>query len=246
MENQPSTDGEKGWSQILTLALNLPFVKVDRTAFLRNELSRYCSNEEIHIAIEQSPLKVLSKKQIDKIANGCIKYHTTLVCGASAVAGLLGGFAMAATIPADIVQYYGHVLTLIQKLLYLYGYPEISNEKGEIDDETANIFTIFMGVMLGCKVANDAAKELAKAVAKGVSKNILNMAVKKSATFQLMKQIGKWIGVNLTKKTASNWAGKFIPLIGAPISGAITYFSFNPMAELLKKHLDEQYEILAI
>lgn len=52
-----------------------------------------------------------------------------------------GGFAMAATIPVDIAQYYGYMLRATQKLLYLYGFPEIGvTEKGKkFDTETLNI-----------------------------------------------------------------------------------------------------------
>ena len=39
---------------------------------------------------------------------------------------------MVATIPADIIQYYSYTLRTTQKLLYLYGFPEIgSDEEGE-------------------------------------------------------------------------------------------------------------------
>jgi len=36
---------------------------------------------------------------------------------------------MAATIPADIVQYYGYTLRAMQKLLYLYGFSEIESDE---------------------------------------------------------------------------------------------------------------------
>ena len=37
-------------------------------------------------------------------------------------------------------------------------------------------------------------------------------------------------------------AGKVIPLIGAPISAALTYWTFKPMASKLKKQLDNNLE----
>ena len=62
--------------------------------------------------------------------------------GISLALGAPGGVAMVATLPADIAQYYGYMLRAIQKLLYLYGFPEINVENGvNIDDETMNLIT---------------------------------------------------------------------------------------------------------
>ncbi len=38
---------------------------------------------------------------------------------------------MVATIPADIIQYYSYTLRTTQKLLYLYGFPEIGSDEEE-------------------------------------------------------------------------------------------------------------------
>ena len=100
------------WNKVLSGAMALPFVEVDRESFLRKELALYCNIGELNIAVNESPTKVLNEKQISRIANGCIKYHLVLVCSASALAGLPGGWALAGTIPADIAQFYGHVLSI--------------------------------------------------------------------------------------------------------------------------------------
>ena len=50
----------------------------------------------------------------------------------SVALGAPDGWVMVATIPADIIQYYSYTLRTTQKLLYLYGFPEIgSDEEGE-------------------------------------------------------------------------------------------------------------------
>lgn len=60
-----------------------------------------------------------------------------------------GGWAMVATIPADIAQYYGYLLRATQKLLYLYGFPEIDLDEKEnkFDDGTMNTLILCFGVM---------------------------------------------------------------------------------------------------
>ena len=52
-----------------------------------------------------------------------INFERNCVSGISAALGMPGGVAMSATIPADIVQYYGYTLRAAQKLMYLYGFP---------------------------------------------------------------------------------------------------------------------------
>ncbi len=226
------------WNKTLHAAIKLPFVGIDRNEFLTKELRPYCTPEQIELALGDSPVKVLSKRQIDRIANGCISYHTTIVCATSALSGLPGGWFMAATVPADIAQFYGHVLALIQKLLYLYGWADLQDEKGKLSDETANTMTLFVGVMMGSREAVQGVNALAKAVAEQAVKRIPRIALTRYGFYNMAKQVGRWIGIKLTKETFAKGVGKAIPLVGAPVSAALTYWTFKPMAVRLKRQLD--------
>lgn len=68
--------------------------------------------------------------------------------------------AKAATIPADIAQYYGYMLRATQKLMYLYGFPQIDVEENcrDFDSETLNLLIRCMGVMYGGVGASNALK----------------------------------------------------------------------------------------
>ena len=226
------------WNRVLSTSVNLPLVKVDRDEFLTKELSKFCTPMEVITALNDSPLKVLSKKEIDKLANQCISYHLTMVCGTSALMGLPGGWWMAGTIPTDITQFYGHILALMQKLIYLYGWPALTNVNNQLDDESLNIMTLFVGVMMGNKLAVEA---LAKVVTQ-VSKNA-SVKISETVLAQYTIKIAQWIGINMTKESFAKGMGKVLPLVGAPISATITYYTFRPMARRLKKHLDELYDM---
>lgn len=226
------------WNKVLSTSVNLPLVKVDRDEFLTKELSKFCTPMEVITALNDSPLKVLSKKEIDKLANQCISYHLTMVCGTSALMGLPGGWWMAGTIPTDITQFYGHILALMQKLIYLYGWPALTNVNNQLDDESLNIMTLFVGVMMGNKLAVEA---LAKVVTQ-VSKNA-SVKISETVLAQYTVKIAQWIGINMTKESFAKGVGKVLPLVGAPISATITYYTFRPMARRLKKHLDELYDM---
>ena len=226
------------WNKVLETSLKLPFVNVNRDEFLTKELSKFCTPLEVITALDESPLRVLSKKEIDKLANQCIKYHLTMVCGTSALMGLPGGWWMAGSIPADITQFYGHILSLMQKLIYLYGWPALTNVNKQLDDESLNIMTLFVGAMMGNKLAVEALSKVMGQVSK-------NAGIKLSETLmaQYAIKIAQWIGVNMTKEGFAKGVGKVVPLVGAPISATITYYTFRPMARRLKSHLDDLYEM---
>ena len=226
------------WNKVLETSLRLPFVKVDRQEFLTKELSKFCTPLEVITALDDTPIKLLSKKEIDKLANLCINYHLTMVSGTSALMGLPGGWWMAGTIPTDLTQFYGHILSLMQKLIYLYGWPSLTDVNNQLDDESLNIMTLFVGAMMGNKIAVEA---LAKVVGQ-ISKNA-SIRISETLMAQYAIKIAQWIGINITRESFAKGMGKVIPLVGAPVSATITYYTFRPMARRLKKHLDELYEM---
>ena len=226
------------WNRVLENSLRLPFVKVDRQEFLSKELSKFCTPMEVMTALDDTPLKVLSKKEIDKLANQCISYHLTMVCGTSALMGLPGGWWMAGTIPTDLTQFYGHILSLMQKLIYLYGWPSLTDVNNQLDDESLNIMTLFVGAMMGNKIAVEALTKVVSQVSKGAS-----IRISETLMAQYVIKIAQWIGINMTRETFAKGVGKVIPLVGAPVSATITYYTFRPMAKRLKKHLDDLYEM---
>ena len=235
---KPTEKSVSVWGKVLSASLRLPFVKVSREEFLSKELSKFCTPMEVMTALEEGPLGVLTKKEIDKLANHCISYHLTMACGTSALMGLPGGWWMAGTIPTDITQFYGHILSLMQKLIYLYGWPDLTDVNNQLDDESLNIMTLFVGVMMGNKMAVEALAKLATQMSKEAGVKISETVVAHYAV-----KIAQWIGINMTKEGFAKGVGKVIPLVGAPISATITYYTFRPMARRLKKHLDELYEM---
>ena len=228
------------WNKVMGAALSMPGVKVDRDDFLKKELKNYCSPEQLNLAISSRPINVVSKEIIDRIANACINSHTTKVTTISAVAGIPGGFAMAGTIPADMAQYYWHVFVLAQKLAYLYGFPDLRDENGNLTDTASDMLTLFVGVMMGASAANQAIKGLAKEFAKQVVKRLPQKALTKTIYYPIIKQIAKWIGVKLTKDTFAKGLGKVIPILGGLISGGLTLATFRPSAKRLQHKLQQE------
>lgn len=225
---------------IIILGLRVPGIRVNRSDFLRKEFAKKYSSEVIEKAICQSPAKAgILPEDVDHIADSVIQYERNCVSGISAALGMPGGVAMAATIPADIAQYYGYMLRATQKLLYLYGFPEIdTEEKGhQFDSETINILTICLGVMYGAAGANKALQAMAKGLATGVEKQLLKTALIKGTIYPIVKSIAKYFNVKMTKQVFAGFFKKAIPVVGGVVGGGITYLSFKPCCEKLKASL---------
>ena len=229
---------------IILLALKVPGVKVNREDFLRKEFFKNHSQEIVDKVVETTPaLAGIPAEEVDKIADEVIKFERNAVSGISTALGLPGGVAMAATIPADIVQYYGYMLRAAQKMLYLYGFPEIitcGNEVNiKLDTETINSLTVCLGVMNGVASANNFIKGMSKALANGVEKKLINTALTKGAVFPIVRSVAKWFGVNLTKAVYAGFFKKTIPIVGGVVGGGITYATFKPCCYRLKDTLKD-------
>ncbi len=229
------------WDKVMNLALSMPMVKVDRNTFLMNEFSMYDNADQLR---DKRPIDLFDDEVIERAARGVINSHLTKATVTSTAAGIPGGLAMAATMPADIAQYYWHVLVVAQKLGYLYGWPDLLDDKGQITEGTRNVLTLFVGVMFGAQAASKLVGEIAKQVSLQAAKRLPQQALTKTMYYPVVKQVAKWIGVKMTKDTFGRCVGKAIPILGGVLSGAITAFSFKPMAEKLQKHLREEMPMM--
>ena len=235
-------DGNVDIEDVIILSLKTPGIKINRSEFLKKELMKKYPEDVIQKAIDTTPAKAgITVEEMNVIADEVIKFERNCVSGISAALGAPGGISMVATVPADIIQYYGYMLRATQKLMYLYGFPQIDvEEKGQtFDSETLNILIICLGVMYGVAGANNAIRAMATGLAKGVSKKIMTTALTKGTLYPMVKSIAKWFGVNMTKKMLAGMVQKSLPVIGGVIGGGITYLSFKPCCDKLKESLQD-------
>ncbi|KAI4442090.1 hypothetical protein FMM80_21940 [Schaedlerella arabinosiphila] len=235
-------NGEIDIEDFIIIGLQTPGIKVNRADFLQKELMKNHPQEVIDLAISHNPAYAkIQSSEVDKIADEVIKFERNCVSGISAALGAPGGVAMVATIPADLVQYYGYMLRATQKLMYLYGFPEIDTTEKEhrFDSETMNLLIICLGVMYGVQGTNAALKAMATALGKGVEKKLMKTALTKGTIYPIVKSVSKWFGVNMTKQVFSGFFKKAIPVVGGVIGGGITYLSFKPCCDKLKASLQD-------
>lgn len=153
--------------------------------------------------------------------------------------GIPGGLAMAATIPADILQFYGVTLKLAQELTYLYGAKDLWQDGQVNEDMVRNQLILYCGVMFGVTGASAGVRLLATQIAKVTLKKLPQKALTKTFWYPIIKSIGKGIGVKVTKTTLANGVSKAIPVVGGFVAGTITFVSMKPMASRLLKTLEK-------
>lgn len=230
------------WIKFLNGILKMPGARVDRVQFLQKTFS-HLSADEMRICIEEKPLKVLSEKEIDAAANSIISSHTTKVTAISAASGIPGGFAILATIPADLANYYYHVVSVGQKLGYLYGYPDMLDANERLTPDGEVMLTAFIGVMNQVAVARELIKKIAVEVSKRISEEtatrVAGKLLQKQIVSQSAEMIAKRLGTQVTTKSGGRILSKAVPLLSGVICGAMTYATFQPQAKRLHTALKD-------
>ena len=227
MENQDI------WKTIMDMAMRLPGVQVDRTSFLKDTLRRFCTKQELQLAVSGRPDMVISEGVLREIAQSVINHHVLNVTTISAAAGLPGGWGAWVALPADLGQYYWHCFVLAQKLAYLYGYPDLR----QMDGQLARTLTVFVGVMMGVAKANEAINALARQLVQTTVEKMAADGVQRAAWFQVVQNIAQALGLKLSKKKLTTLASKLIPVAGAAISGGFSFVTFKRGANRLDQQL---------
>lgn len=220
---------------IINAVVNNRAVKVDRQEFLGSLFSRADGIQEI---IDQGPIGLIDEQKIQSIAVRLVDQTTLKSSALSFASGLPGGFALAATIPVDILQFYGMSAVLAQKLMYLYNYPDMYNDDN-LTEEGRRALITFLGVMLGVSGASVAVKSISLSLATKTAKKLPQKALTKTIYYPVIKKTITALGGNITKASFAKSVSKFIPVVGGVISGALTMATLKPMGIRLQKTLHE-------
>lgn len=228
------------WSSFLNGILKMPGAKINRESFLRKTF-KDLSDEDIKISVSETPLSVIPAAEIDKAAASVINSHTAKVTGVSTLAGIPGGIGMLATIPADLANYYYHVVLVGQKLAYLYGFPDMIDNKGRLTPDGEIMLTAFIGVMNKVEIANELVKKIATEIARRLSEEtamrVAGAIFQKQIVAQTIETIANKLGTQIAAKNVGRGVAKAIPVVSGLICGGITYATFKPQAKRLHEAL---------
>ena len=226
---------------IISAAIKIPGVRVNREAFLR-EMFKNVDEDTLTTIISKGPIEAdCSRETLKKIANKILTNRTSKSTFASFVAGIPGGFAMAATIPADIVQFYGMALGMAQEIAYLYGEEDLW-ENGELSSQkVTGQLILYCGVMLGIGGASQTVRVLSSSLAKQALKKLPQKALTKTFYYPMVKSIAKVFGAHMTKEVFAKGVSKVVPILSGVVSGTLTLASMAPMGKRLIKTFEEAH-----
>lgn len=229
---------------IIEEVMKIPIVKVDRTSFLTAKFIKLATPEQMEQIIKDGPYKAgVKRKVIDNLAKSIIQKNTLSSTSVSFVAGLPGGFAMAATIPADVLQFFAVSLRLAQELAYLYGHDDLRLEEHHDTEAARDIMLVYLGVMLGVSGSASAIKFLSSGLSKAILKKLPQKALTKTLYYPIIKKVAGYIGIKLTKDSFAKSVSKVVPILGGIVSGTITYATMRPMGKKLAATLSESLEL---
>ena len=224
--------------KIIVSAIQIPGVKVNRDSFLLEVFKNEPESRRSKI-LSAGPVQAgISKSKLNQVAANVLNKRVLQSSGASFAAGLPGGLAMAATIPADTLQFFGVALKLAQEISYIYGAEDLW-ENGTVDsDRVTNQLILYYGAMLGAGGAAATVRVLSSTMAKQALKKLPQQALTKTFYYPIVKSVAKSVGVKMTKGVFAKGVSKAIPLIGGVISGGVTFASMRPMGLRLIETLE--------
>lgn len=242
MSNEQSTA-----LSLITTALQLPGVKVERNAFLletfavnpktKNPLT---SQEKMKL-LELGPISsgLATPREVKKIAEELCNKRILSSTVASFTMGLPGGLAMAATIPGDVAQFYGFTLRIAQEIAYLYDKNDLWKDGALDENEVRGELLLYLGTMLGVGGTAALLRYVTTAVAKKLATDLPKKALTKTIWYPIVKSLASYIGIKLTKDTAGKAIAKIVPILGGIVSGGITYVTLSKMSERLYLAFDK-------
>lgn len=226
---------------VISTAIQIPGVKVNRELFLRERFQNE-SPEIVEQIVKIGPVDAqVSRDTLRKMSKRLINERTLTSTGVSFMAGLPGGIAMAATIPADMVQFYGVALRMAQELAYLYGEVDLWNGQVLDNDKVTSQLILYCGVMLGAGGAAQAVRVMSSTLAKQIMKKLPQKALTKTFYYPIVKAVSKFFGVSMTKGLFAKGVSKAVPVIGGVVSGGITFATLRPMGQRLADTLDQAH-----
>lgn len=228
---------------IISGAMKVPGVKVNREEFLIKELKGKVSDEIIENSVNNGTKAAgVPVELIEKLAKNTMNSKALLTVTASFLSGLPGGLiGLLGGSSADVIQYYANFFNLAQKLMYLYGYKDIS----ELDSSQEEIMIVVLGAASGVEVANAFLKKILSETAVKWQEKVLAQQFGRSSVKivadRVMVSLGRKSATRIGEEQVAKIFGKAVPIIGGLVSGILSAATFKPMAKRLNKSLNEFY-----
>jgi len=218
---------------ILDVILKMPGLKINREEFFRRSFPK----EDTERLIEIGPASYFGQAELEKRAAQLIQNATLRSSAMSFAAGIPGGLAIAATIPADTTQFYAVALRLAQELGYLYGREELWSNQEIATKKGRETLILYLGAMLGVSGTGALLRVLSSKLSARALERIPQKALEQTIYYPLIRKVATFFGAKITKGTFARGVSKIVPVLGGALAGGITYATMKPMARRLQKEL---------
>ncbi|QGM81055.1 bacteriochlorophyll 4-vinyl reductase [Otariodibacter oris] len=220
--------------------LAMPGVKVNRREFLSKTLK--VDNDKIALLLDKGPIGsgLFTREEIAKIAKNLGNKRNWQTSSLSFASGIPGGVAMAATIPTDILQFFSFTLKIAQEIAYLYDSKDFWIDKNTIDEKVKSELMLYLGTMFGVGGAASSLRYISQVMTERLVTELPKQALTKTIWYPILKNIGQYVGIKVTKDSAVKGISKVVPILGGIVSGGITYFTINKMNNRLITELDKR------
>lgn len=225
--------------KMYSLALRIPRVAVNRSAYLEKVFKPYGQTERL--VNGELPVDIYGVETVRKVAKKMIRSHVLWSTFLSALSGIPTGFAsMFITIPGDLAQYYYHMLAIAQKLHYLYNGEDLKRGKAHFDKESEQTLVVFLGIMLGVNTLKMSIRNWAISGMGVLLKQVPRRAMTRAFLFPAVKYIAASGGTKVSKEAFAKGMEYSIPFIGGIITGLVTFLTLRPMATRLCKVMEKK------
>lgn len=237
----------KDFDKILDLVRQSSEVYVDREKFLGFELNKAgCNAEQIKVAINTNPAKAgIELAVINPIAEECINYQIKVLTKIFTRHYLLGELQTFVISPKKVpapffARIITHIFVIIQKLAYLYGWPEImqTGTDSEMNEVSKNILLSFLGIMNGDSEAKRIITKASTKISHNIGKSIEQLVLTKTGWYPILVKTATLAIITFTKLvTMINFNSRII-IVGALLSWKFVNIDLklmiNKMCEELK------------
>jgi len=205
--------------KIFAAAIQIPKVKVDRTNFLTEQFNG--TSYDVSAIADYGPVAAgVMSDELRRIATQLIMKRTGASSVAALVAGIPGGLAYAATIPADLVQFYAVIIRLAQEISYLYGADDFWTDAGENNENAIGKLILLTAVMYDIPSALPCLR-------------LTLIKQGNSIPEAIGTQYKKAVSMKMAKTSANKSISKAVPLLGGLLSGSANVAEMLPMAQRL-------------
>lgn len=230
METQPK-DTSSLWKLLLDKALSCKELKVNRDEFLIAAFAPYGTSEQAESLAYKRPIDVYNREILNRVADDIVREHASNVFASFAAMDVFWPLICSIIpITKDWAQFYWQMIVVAQKLAYIYGWPDLSDDEGELKEDAERMLTLFIGTAYEVYDAPPALSEVAIMAAMRWTKKLPAMPLMNMALDPVVKRVGEQLSAKIPNdKTVVTE----IPIIGSIISKKL----FQQKVNRLKKEL---------